>query len=175
VSYLRSCAPTRFVPAEDETPWRWETGTQNHEAMAGVTAAVEYLAKIGERSGTTGSRRQRLLAVMHATSAYERTLSEKLVAGLLAMPSVEFFGIREPARFAERTPIVSIQVADMPSFDIATRLGEQGFFVWEGNYYAINLSEELGVEASGGMVRIGCAHYNTDDEIDRLLLAIETL
>ena len=91
------------------------------------------------------------------------------------MPSVEFFGIPEPARFAERTPTVSIRVEDMPSLDVATRLGEQGFFVWEGNYYAINLSEELGVEASGGMVRIGCAHYNTNDEIDRLLLAIETL
>jgi selenocysteine lyase/cysteine desulfurase len=63
----------------------------------------------------------------------------------------------------------------MPSLDVATRLGEQGFFVWEGNYYAINLSEKLGVEASGGMVRIGCAHYNTNDEIGRLLLAIETL
>ena len=172
---LEKLRPYKVRPAEDETPWRWETGTQNHEAMAGVTAAVEYLAEIGERSGATGSRRQRLLAAMQATSAYERTLSEKLVAGLLAMPSVEFFGIREPARFAERTPTVSIRVADMPSLDVATRLGEQGFFVWEGNYYAINLSEELGVEASGGMVRIGCAHYNTDDEIDRLLLAIETL
>jgi cysteine desulfurase family protein (TIGR01976 family) len=172
---LEKLRPYKVRPAEDETPWRWETGTQNHEAMAGVTAAVEYLAEIGERSGTTGSRRQRLLAAMQATSAYERTLSEKLVAGLLAMPSVEFFGIREPARFAERTPTVSIRVADMPSLDVATRLGEQGFFVWEGNYYAINLTEELGVEDSGGMVRIGCAHYNTNDEIDRLLLAIETL
>lgn len=172
---LEKLRPYKVRPAEDETPWRWETGTQNHEAMAGVTAAVEYLAEIGERSGTTGSRRQRLLAAMQATSAYERTLSEKLVAGLLAMPSVEFFGIPEPARFAERTPTVSIRVEDMPSLDVATRLGEQGFFVWEGNYYAINLSEELGVEASGGMVRIGCAHYNTNDEIDRLLLAIETL
>jgi cysteine desulfurase family protein (TIGR01976 family) len=172
---LERLRPYKVRPAEDQTPWRWETGTQNHEAMAGVTAAVDYLAEIGERSGTTGSRRQRLSAAMSATSAYERTLSEKLVTGLLAIPSVEFFGIREPERFGQRTPTVSIRVDGIPSLEVASRLGAQGFFVWEGNYYAINLSEGLGVEDSGGMVRIGCAHYNTVEELDRLLLAIEAL
>lgn len=172
---LTKLQPYKVRPADDLPPWRWESGTQNHEAMAGVTAAIDYLAEIGAKAGYAGTRRQRLSAAMAATSAYERILSEKLVTGLLAIPTVEFFGIREPERFDHRTPTVSIRVADMTSLEVATRVGEQGFFVWEGNFYAINLSEQLGVEDSGGMVRIGCAHYNTVEEIDRLLLAIEAL
>ncbi|MDA0204205.1 MAG: cysteine desulfurase-like protein [Acidobacteria bacterium] len=172
---LERLRPYKVRPASDEPPWRWETGTQNHEAMAGVTAAVDYLAALGERLGETGARRQQLQASMHATSAYERRLSEKLIAGLLDIPSVEFFGIRELERFSQRTPTVSIRVQGLSPRDVVERLAELGFFVWEGNYYALNLSERLGVESSGGMIRIGCAHYNTLSEIDRLLAAIETL
>jgi len=143
--------------------------------MAGVTAAVDYLAAIGERLGETGPRRRRLQTAMLATSAYERRLSEKLIAGLLDIPSVEFFGIREPERFAQRTPTVSIRIHGLSPRDAAARLAKRGFFVWDGNYYALNLSERLEVESSGGMIRIGCAHYNTLAELDRLLEAIETL
>jgi cysteine desulfurase family protein (TIGR01976 family) len=172
---LQCLTPYKVRPASDETPWRWETGTQNHEAMAGVTAAVDYLAALGEQLGETGARRQKLHTAMQATNAYERRLSERLIAGLLDIPSVEFFGIREPERFAQRTPTVSIRVQGLSPRDVVERLAELGFFVWEGNYYALNLSERLGVESSGGMIRIGCAHYNTLSEIDRLLAAIETL
>lgn len=172
---LKRLRPYKVRPASDEAPWRWETGTQNHEAMAGVTAAVDYLAALGERAGETGDRRRRLQTAMLATSAYERSLSEHLIAGLLGIPSVEFYGIREPERFDQRTPTVSIRVQGLPARDVAERLGKMGFFVWDGNYYALNLSERLGVEASGGMVRIGCAHYNTAAELDRLLEAIESL
>lgn len=172
---LKSLQPYKVRPAGDETPWRWETGTQNHEAMAGVTAAVDYLAALGRQLGENGDRRRRLRTAMQATSAYERRLSEKLVGGLLDIPSVEFFGIREPERFALRTPTVSIRFQGHSTRDVAERLGKMGFFVWDGNYYALNLSERLGVEASGGMIRIGCAHYNTVAELERLLSAIETL
>ncbi len=172
---LKSLRPYKVRPASNETPWRWETGTQNHEAMAGVTAAVDYLAALGERTGSAGTRRDQLQAAMRATSAYERRLSEKLVAGLLDISSVEFFGIREPERFAQRTPTVSIRIQGISPRDAAERLAKLGFFVWEGNYYALNLSQRLGVESSGGMIRIGCAHYNTLSELDRLLAAIETL
>ena len=172
---LKALHPYKVRPASDETPWRWETGTQNHEAMAGVTAAVDYLAALGRQLGETGARRRQLQSAMQATSAYERCLSEKLVGGLLAIPSVELFGIREPERFDQRTPTVSIRVQGRSTREVAERLGKQGFFVWEGNYYALNLSERLEVESSGGMIRIGCAHYNTLAELDRLLDAIETL
>jgi cysteine desulfurase family protein (TIGR01976 family) len=167
--------PYKVRPASDEAPWRWETGTQNHEAMAGVTAAIDYLAALGERLGEKGNRRRRLQMAMQATSAYERRLSEKLIAGLLDIPSVEFYGIREPERFVQRTPTVSIRVRGFLTRDVAERLGKMGLFVWDGNYYALNLSERLGAESSGGMVRIGCAHYNTLAELDRLLAAIAAL
>jgi cysteine desulfurase family protein (TIGR01976 family) len=172
---LERLRPYKVRPASERTPWRWETGTQNHEAMAGVTAAVDYLAAIGERLGETGTRRRKIHTAMQTTSLYERRLSEKLIAGLLDIPSVEFFGIREPKRFAYRTPTVAIRVRDRSPRDVAERLAKRGFFVWEGNFYALNLSERLGVESSGGMVRIGCAHYNTQAELDRLLAAIEAL
>lgn len=172
---LQRLRPYKVRPASEAAPWRWETGTQNHEAMAGVTAAIDYLAALGARLGETGARRRQIQRAMLATSVYERRLSEKLIAGLLDIPSVEFFGIREPERFAHRTPTVAIRVRGLSPRDVAERLAEQGFFVWEGNYYALNLSERLGVESSGGMVRIGCAHYNTLAEIDRLLAAIAAL
>lgn len=172
---LERLRPYKVRPASEEIPWRWETGTQNHEAMAGVTAAVNYLATLGERLGGPGDRRRRIQTAMLATSAYERSLSEKLIAGLLAMPTVEFYGIREPERFGQRTPTVSIRVRVLQAREVTERLGKMGFFVWDGNYYALNLSERLGVESSGGMVRIGCAHYNTPAELDRLLGAIEAL
>jgi cysteine desulfurase family protein (TIGR01976 family) len=172
---LESLRPYKVRPANEQTPWRWETGTQNHEAMAGVVAAVDYLAALGERLGETGARRRQLQTAMRATNAYERRLSEKLIGGLLDIPAVEFFGIRETERFAQRTPTVSIRVQGLSARHVAERLGKRGFFVWDGNYYALNLSERLGVESSGGMIRIGCAHYNTLAELDRLLEAIETL
>ncbi len=173
--HLERLRPYKVRPASEQIPWRWETGTQNHEAMAGVTAAIDYLAALGERLGEIGDRRRRLQTAMFATSAYERRLSEKLISGLLDIPSVQFYGIREPQRFAQRTPTVSIRLRGLPARDVAESLGKMGFFVWDGNYYALNLSERLGVESSGGMVRIGCAHYNTLAELDRLLAAIEAL
>ncbi len=172
---LTKLSPYKVRPAEDETPWRWETGTQNHEAMAGVTAAIDYLAWVGDRLGVVGARREKLRGAMAASAAYERTLSEKLVAGLTSIPGVRFFGITDPAQFDRRVPTVAIRKDGSSPGEIAAKLGEQGFFVWDGNYYALNLTERLGVEDSGGMVRIGCVHYNTADEIDELLDAVEAL
>ena len=106
---------------------------------------------------------------------YERGLAETLIAGLLAIPGLTFYGIREPERFAWRTPTVAIRIAGFTPRQIAEKLGAQGIFVWDGNYYAINLAERLHVEQDGGMVRIGLVHYNTADEIERLLAALRGL
>lgn len=166
---LERLRPYKVRPAEDTLPDRWETGTQNHEAMAGVTAAVDYLAELGERVGGQGHRRTRLQAAMTATKAYERELFQVLAQGLLAIPGLQFYGLRDPESFDRRTPTVSIRIDGITPMEIARRLGERGIFVWDGNYYALNLSERLGVEDSGGMVRIGLAHYNTRGEVDRLI------
>lgn len=166
---LERLRPYKVRPAENTLPDRWETGTQNHEAMAGVTAAIDYLAELGGRCGGSGDRRSKLQAAMRATQAYERDLFRRLAEGLLAIPGLEFYGLRDPESFVRRTPTVSIRLKSTSPAEIARRLGEKGLFVWDGNYYALNLSERLGVEDSGGMVRIGLAHYNTAEEVERLL------
>ena len=107
---------------------------------------------------------------MSAIQAYERGLISLLIKGLLEIEGLEFYGIREPERFAERTPTVAVRHPARTPQQIAKSLGDQGIFVWDGNYYALNLSEGLGVEPSGGMLRIGLAHYNTSEEIERFLI-----
>jgi len=173
--HLERLRPYKVRPADDGLPDRWETGTQSHEAMAGVTAAIDYLAELGRRRGAEGERGAQLRGAMRAIQAYERTLSERLVAGLLAIPGLDFYGIREPERFDRRTPTVAIRLPNRSPREIAQELGRQGIFVWDGNYYALNLSERLGVEPNGGMVRIGATHYTTAEEIDRLLEALRAL
>lgn len=174
--HLTRLRPYKVRPSPDETPHRWETGTQNHEGMAGVTAAVEYLAELGRSADPSAQgRRAELLAAMGAIRSYERALAEQLIAGLLAVPGLTFYGISEPARFASRTPTVAIRLAGRTPREVASALGERGIFVWDGNYYALELTERLGVEPSGGMVRIGLMHYNTAEEVDRLLAALNEL
>src|SRR5205823_8983990 len=101
-----------------------------------------------------------------------RSLAEKLIKGLLEVPGLTFYGISDPARFVWRTPTVSVRIAGHTPRQLAEVLGEQGIFAWDGNYYALNLTERLGVEASGGMLRIGLMHYNTAEEVDQLLAAL---
>jgi cysteine desulfurase family protein (TIGR01976 family) len=170
--HLERLQPYKLRPSSDESPNRWMTGTQNHECLAGVTAAVDYIAALG---GQASSRREAIVAAMSTIQAYERTLSERLISGLLAIPGLTFYGIREAERFANRTPTVAFRMAGRTPRQVAEALGEQGIFVWDGNYYAINLTERLGVEDSGGMVRVGLAHYNTAEEVDRLLDALRAL
>lgn len=172
---LERLRPYKVRPAEDSIPDCFESGTQNHEAMAGVTAAVDYLAELGRRTEpglAERSRRAQIVAAMEAVRAYERGLAEALIEGLLEIPGLQFFGIREPERFDRRTPTVAARIDGIHPRRIAERLGERGFFVWDGNYYAVNTTEALGVESDGGMARIGLAHYNTAEEVERFLAAL---
>ncbi len=178
--HLVRLQPYKVRPASNQTPDRWETGTKNHEGLAGVAAAIEYLATLGSQHDRAGPqaaspRRAALLAAMAAIKQYERGLSEQLIAGLLRVPGLTFYGISDPARFEQRTPTVAIRLAGYTPRELAEALGVRGIFVWDGNYYAINLTDRLGLEDHGGMVRIGLAHYNTAGEIDRLLQALHDL
>jgi cysteine desulfurase family protein (TIGR01976 family) len=174
--HLQRLRPYKVRPAADRIPGRWETGTQNHEAMAGVTAAVEYLAELG-RHHTPGAECQRaaILAGYDAIRTYEQQLFEQLVPALLEIPGLTFYGIKERERFHQRVPTVAVCMAGRLPREMATYLGERGIFTWDGNYYALNLSERLGVETKGGMLRIGLVHYNTADEVHRLLAALQEL
>jgi cysteine desulfurase family protein (TIGR01976 family) len=172
--HLQRLHPYKLRPATEELPGRWMTGTQNHEAMAGVTAAIDYLAELGRTPGQT-SRRQALLSAMHTIRDYERGLAEQLIKGLLEISGLTFYGITDPERFASRTPTVAVRIEGHTPRELAVFLGERGIFTWDGNYYALNLSERLGVEESGGMLRIGLVHYNTESEIDRLLALLREI
>lgn len=168
--HLKRLRPYKVRPASDELPDRWETGTQNHEALAGVSAAISYLAELGLRiSPGVETRRDALLSAYRAIQAYERTLAERLIQGLTGIAGVKLYGITDSAKFDRRTPTVAITVNGHTPGELAKKLGERGIFTWDGNYYAISLTERLGVEDEGGMLRIGLVHYNTADEVDRLL------
>ena len=168
--HLERFKPYKVRPATDVSPECWETGTQVQELIAGIAAAVDYISELGRHCDpTVKNRRETLLAAYRATRRYETTLITKLIEGLLAIPGVQVFGITDPKRFVERCSTLSFRLGDHHPTQIATFLGERGIFTWDGNFYALNLSERLGVEQKGGVLRIGLVHYNTADEVDRLL------
>lgn len=158
-------------PAPEELPFRFETGTQNHEGMAGWIAAVEYLAEVGRTHGTPSgpSRREAVAAAFAAIADWERGLAARFLEGARAVPGLRVYGIADPARLDERTPTFAVRLGEQHPAATAEALGERGIFVWDGHYYALELMERLGLEATGGAVRIGFCHYHTPAEVDRVL------
>ena len=171
--HLLRFSPYKVRPAPDALPDRWETGTQVQELIAGIAAAVEYLAELGRKHDPTAQdRRSALLAAYRVTRDHEMALFAELMEGLLAIPGLRVFGIKDFKRFNERCSTVSVRLDGHTPTEVATFLGDRGIFTWDGNFYALNLTERLGVQASGGLLRIGLVHYNTADEVERLLAAL---
>ncbi len=198
--HLQRLRPYKVLPLTDAIPNRWEWGTLNHECIAGITACVDYIADLGMKcvGATTGhvgtdafvrpsgearslttSRRAAIIAAFEAIHHYEHSLMNRLITGLKKIPSLKIYGITDPACFNERCPTLALRVinqtANQTPLALATKLGDQGFFTWDGNYYALNLTERLDVEKSGGFLRIGLVHYNTTEEVDRLLTALRQI
>ncbi len=150
---------------------RFETGTGNFEGFAGTIAAIAYLEDVGVMAGAASgaTRRAKLGVAMAAIRTTEMSLYRRLHDGLSAIPGVELFGITDPERFDHRTPTAALTVAGVASHDVAVALGREGIAVWDGDFYATGLIERLGFADSGGIVRIGLTHYNTEAEVDRLL------
>jgi cysteine desulfurase family protein (TIGR01976 family) len=170
---LKQLKPYKLAVNTNEIPECWEWGTLNHECIAGITACVDYLADLGRHiDPSLADRRAAILEAWKAIQRHERTLIETLIAGLLKIPGLTFYGIRDPARFEHRCPTVAVRIAGHPPLELATELGQRGFFTWDGNYYALNLTEHLDVEKDGGFLRIGLAHYNTAEEVERLLACL---
>lgn len=165
-------------PATNRLPGKFETGTQNHEGIAGVLGAIEYFEWVGREFGGEfeaglakdkyHGRRLELKKAMSAIHAYEIELSRALLSALNAVPGLRLYGLNDERRLDERVATFSFRLKDMHPRVVAEKLAQQGIFVWDGNYYALNVSERLGVEEQGGMVRVGAAHYNTLDEVARL-------
>ena len=172
LSRLLEIEAYKLRPAPDDLPGRWMTGTQNHACIAGAAAAVEYVASLSSIADDGTNRRTRILDAMKVIGIYETQLISRLIRGLASIPGIKLFGIVESHRMNERAPTVSFQVEGMKSAEVAQFLGEHGVFSWDGNYYALPLTQALGTEPDG-MVRLGCMHYNTTEEIDRTLELVE--
>jgi len=183
--HLERLRPYKVRPNTNAIPNCWEWGTLNHECIAGIGACVDYIADLGRRSRPAGfapgvgERRAAIEAAYAATHAHERALLEKMMAGLKQIPGAKIYGITDPARFHERCSTFAVRFdTGKPGhtpLELATKLGERGIFTWDGNYYALNLTEHLDVEKSGGFLRIGLVHYNTLEEVDRTLAALQEI
>ncbi len=164
-------------PADDQPPYKFETGTQNHEGIAGALAAVNYLASLGQAYGGSfagrfpsfSGRRLHVKTALTAIQQYEQELLARMMMGLRDLPGIHFYGITDPARFDARTPTVAFTMDGHTPREIAEYLGQEEIYVWDGNYYALAVMERLGLEEHGGAVRVGLAHYNTAAEVDRFL------
>ncbi len=173
--HLESLPAYKVRPAPDTIPGRWMTGTQCHEGIAGTLAAVEYLADLGRGVAPGAKDRHKALdAAYAAIEEYERDRANDLIKALQELGSVRIRGITDASRASERVPTVSFTHERFSPREVAAALGERGIFVWCGNYYAQPLTEALGVEPEG-MVRIGLLHYNTSEEMDRLIEVLRSL
>ena len=174
--HLKRLRPYKVRPLTEAIPFRWEWGTLNHECIAGITACVEYIADIGRRAHPdVATRRDAIKAAYEITHEHERALLERTMAGLQKIPGLKIYGITDPARFHQRCATLAIRIEGHTPLQLATKLGDRGFFTWDGNYYALNLTEHLNVEKSGGFLRIGLVHYNTVEEVDRLLASLREI
>jgi cysteine desulfurase family protein (TIGR01976 family) len=163
-------------PASDRPPYKFETGTQNHEGIAGVLGAIEYFEWLGTQFGGSedwresgfSGRRLTLKKALTAIRSYEFELSRALLETIQSVPGTRVYGLTDVRRLEERVPTVSFTVEGRQPRAVAEKLAAEGFYVWDGNYYALAVTERLNLEERGGMVRIGAVHYNTLDEITRL-------
>ncbi len=162
-------------PASDAPPYKFETGTQNHEGIAGILGAVEYFEWLGTEFGDGadwresgyGGRRLTLKKALTAIRSYEFELSRALIDTIESVPGTHIYGITDTRRLEERVPTVSFTMDGITPRALAERLDKEGFYVWDGNYYALAVTQRLELEDKGGMLRVGAVHYNTPEEISR--------
>ena len=172
--HLDGFTPYKVEPAKDVAPGRWETGTQSFEAMAGFIAAVDYIAAISELDDSH-SRREKLSVAFAKTKQHEMALSEHFLTRLVNYPRIKLFGIDDFDRLNERTPTFALIFEGLEPRAVSEFLGKQHICVWDGNFYAQGLCKQLDVLDKGGVVRIGCMHYNTIEELDQLFNLFDEL
>jgi cysteine desulfurase family protein (TIGR01976 family) len=177
LEHLESLFPYKVRPAPKDPPGKFETGTQNHEGIAGVLGAIEYLEWVGQQfgspfaaqwSGRFSGRRLHLKQAMSAIQTYELEVSALLLSILEETPGLTLYGLRDQERLLERVPTFSFTLQGKGPRQVAEQLAARNIFAWDGNYYALAVTQRLGVEDHGGMVRVGPVHYNTLEEVQRL-------
>jgi cysteine desulfurase family protein (TIGR01976 family) len=187
--HLETFPAYKVRPASNKFPERWETGTLNHEGLAGLVGVLDYLALIGRdnsnlhpelfsatlETNSYHGRQMELKVAMQAIADYERGLSAQLLAGLREIDGLRVYGITDTKQLALRVPTFACTIEGYSPRELAEYLASQGIFAWDGNYYALGIMERLELESKGGALRLGLAHYNTIDEIDRVLECLEQL
>jgi cysteine desulfurase family protein (TIGR01976 family) len=173
---LNELKPYKVRPASNELPYKFETGTQNHEGIAGVLGALEYLQWLGTQFGAEqaqawseagfSGRRLELKKGMSVMREYESELSKKLIGIIESIPGTRIYGITDLNRLDERVPTVSFTVAGHHPEQLAKTIGDADVYVWNGHNYALAIVERLGLLEAGGMIRVGPVHYNTMDELE---------
>lgn len=158
-------------PASDSPPGKFETGTQLHENIVGTLGAVEYLSDLSGASGGADLR-EKLVASMAQIQVYETDLTRILLDRLATVPGLRIYGITDSQRQSDRLPTVSFTLEGRKPRDVAEHLGRHGIYVWDGNFYASAVTERLDLESAGGLVRVGPVHYNTEEEIERLIAGL---
>ena len=171
---LEEIEASKVRPAARHGAEKWQTGTANFEGIAGTLAAVDYLARLGTEHGGPQDRPGALDAAFHVIEQHERTLCAHLLRGLRALPGVRVIGEADPERVRERCPTVSFTHARRRPQDLAAALAERHVHSWAGNSYALSLSEALGLEPDG-VLRLGLLHYNTIEEVDRVVALLQEL
>ncbi len=169
-------------PASDQLPGKFETGTQNHEGIAGLLGALEYFEWLGAQFGDEYAeglaeedyqgRRLALKKALTAIRAYEFELSRSLLSVLEAVPGLKLYGPTDARHLENRVPTFSFRLQELSPRQATEKLAELGIYAWDGNYYALGITERLGLEQHGGMLRVGAVHYNTLDEVQRLKAAL---
>jgi cysteine desulfurase family protein (TIGR01976 family) len=173
---LKKFRPYKVRPNTDNIPGCWEWGTLNHECIAGIKACVDYWEELGRRAApAAASRREAIVAAHSAIHQHERAMLTEMIAGLLKIPGLKLYGITDPSRFEDRCATLAVRIDGFTPLELATRLGDRGFFTWDGNYYALNVTEQLDVERLGGFLRIGLVHYNTMEEVKRLIASLREI
>jgi cysteine desulfurase family protein (TIGR01976 family) len=171
---LDALDPIKVRPASMTLPTRFELGTPSFEGLAGVTGAVEHLAWLGDLHGNASgaSRRNRVLAGLSAAGRWEDQLARRLLQGLTKIEGLRLFGLSDPDRFHSRVPTFTFKVEGRSSSELAQALADENIFVWSGHYFAVEAARQLDLGPDGA-VRIGLAHYNTEDDVETCLDVLE--
>jgi len=164
---LEAMSVYRVEPAPDYIPGRLETGTQNHEGIAGVKGAIEFISSLGDGD----SRREKLVTGMKAIEEYEADLASKFRAALREIPGVKLYAAPDGV---PKTPTLAFRVEGRSPRGLCEHIAQEGFFVADGHFYASTLAEKLGILDKGGWIRAGLAPYNTEEEVDGFIESLKS-
>lgn len=162
--------------ASNDLPWRFTTGTTNREALAGVHAAIDYMADLSRFDPAvpaSAGLREKLASGFRVTKQHDDVLTQRLIDGLRPFNRVRILGITDPVAIGRRVSTVSFFIEEAPSDEVVKAMAADGIQVWSGHNYGLEPNRRLGILDRGSGIRVGPVHYNTPEEIDRVVRAVD--